>query len=1544
MQDQPQRRPISEIDQENLKEENLTITRNQDESYKDEQDDCLRVQDSLDSNQIHHKSLKNDLLGKSRLPIISSSSSSSKIPSPKITIKNNSLNKSTNSIRSSKSKPHSNANQSIKAKSSAPSLRDLKNHSRLSPQPNKNSISKSIPLSSSSTLSSRKSLSSLKSPKQNPRPSFKNDSSINLTQPIIIYSTRTNKPSQAPSKSSNKTSTQTLSKPLNEPNKKKPTSSMINSSKNDLSIKHVIKSKDLTPHYFKQSENDLQVSTDLIRNRTDNTYESINLEIDDYSKLLEESIDLEITQETLDWSESKLSVDVNTMEEAVFTMTHCSEPFQQPNTLEINDLKTLGDSKISTSHDFKPPDESINLESPKWPIEALPDVLRPSEEPRNLSDECLDVTRETTPLAIGLSEPSQELIHLKSDCSELSPQEISSMVGALGISLESIVLKANFPEAPSKSIASISDCSIMSQEPTVSTTGCSEIPQEPSALITSCSKSSLESTVLTANFSEVPPKSIASISDCSIMSQEPTASTTGCSEISQEPNALITSCFKSSQESLVLTADFSEVPQPSIASIFDCSIMSQEPTVSTTRSSKVQYSPKTSLKSSIDSNTNFSKTTPQSITGSPTLMTKHVEEPEKVPIKISMTSSTNSKSNHSVEGEKSPIKSSIKMPPSLITRHVNQPGKSPLKASLKRQPISTIKQVGHPQKSPIKSTIKTSPSPITKHHARTPNSFLKAPIKRLPTSSSNHAEQPEQPPKTSNKSSKSLKEMIAQAKQNRLKPSQIGNSLTTSLPRTEQSAELALSPQPFQESWGFQSIENLIEKAHRTGKLNLSTRMMTKVPSQVYSKLISPSSIFHPSNQATGSSTSNLTSTIDLARFHHDLGDATEVPWYERIDLVHLNLSLNELNHLDDPIGGFEALMTCDLHHNQLTSLPASFGLLINLTVLNLSSNQLNTFPIPLLSLVHLKELNLSNNALDQLWPLDWKITLKKQLAYVGQPPPTRSSAEGDQSLDSVDQLSTNPDSSFGRDEFFDQFPSSPKKSKVGLNQPFSADMNHMNEAISLRSSSDPFPSLKKLLLSQNKFQSGNLFGPNQVRLPKNLAEIDISKNPLRGPIEVTNNLLTFSHLVKLNLSGCELGDIIFLFDEEGDYDQLEEEVENGLFGLLTTLDLSHNGIDSLGPLEEFFKKHCSGRQLNYEGLPKQLEKLIGDNQIGDVKVTVRQNFLRDENRRRREVLRNQESFVEALNRSHYTKTEVDSTLAKAAEILTIGNNQVEEQMVEKSLLAKSNEDSSEIKQADEVFNPMKAIFQQHYKKTTFALDLKSKKLGSLLESADDCGLERVDLLDFSQNLLKRIPVQLIVSLSNTLTTLNLSRNQLNDESLRNQSPPYLPELLELNLSSNSFKESTTLIWIDQMIGNKIQILDLRYNQFESDEGIYSILKPDEALEKKRKIKKIFLDDNRISRLEDLKRFAAETRSETDKPKGVNINIIEQNDQIQWLDELGLSNNCIDKLPTILGYLKVERLWVNGNSFRIPLRKIYEINFTENSGKLLKWLQERDNN
>ncbi|GAA6016748.1 hypothetical protein JCM10207_003239 [Rhodosporidiobolus poonsookiae] len=369
--------------------------------------------------------------------------------------------------------------------------------------------------------------------------------------------------------------------------------------------------------------------------------------------------------------------------------------------------------------------------------------------------------------------------------------------------------------------------------------------------------------------------------------------------------------------------------------------------------------------------------------------------------------------------------------------------------------------------------------------------------------------------------------------------------------------------------WAVKGEDKLIEDAKKSGRLNLASRSLTSVPSAVYASLLPRTSDYHPLNRQPRSAfRRDPQPDLTIASIADDEAGTGPTTWYEQQELKTLNLSSNEIERLDDEVGGFEELETLDLHNNNLPTVPSSLAYLVHLTALNLAGNRLSTFPLQLLNLRHLRDLNLSANALTALWPSDWKAALTDVLKPPGASP------------------SATPDSPETAASWWDSFPSSPfhraNRAPDGLAHP--------------AQSRAPFPLLTTLSVAENPLGRETFTGEGWA-LPPRLTSVDLSDCGLTEAAVPPQVFGALRNLVSLDLSRNDLGDALFAADlfppSPPSSSAADAAAAPGrLFPLLRHLDLSLNPLDSLASLETFLTSHVR-RPITYAGLPKPVQNLI---------------------------------------------------------------------------------------------------------------------------------------------------------------------------------------------------------------------------------------------------------------------------------------------------------------------------------------------------------------
>ncbi|KAM5539221.1 hypothetical protein V8D89_007094 [Ganoderma adspersum] len=277
------------------------------------------------------------------------------------------------------------------------------------------------------------------------------------------------------------------------------------------------------------------------------------------------------------------------------------------------------------------------------------------------------------------------------------------------------------------------------------------------------------------------------------------------------------------------------------------------------------------------------------------------------------------------------------------------------------------------QSTPSTPTIRAPVTPLAKPRAKTPvaapsptlrtQPSLKSLKARSPTKSPAKRPQPlpadeDVPP--SPKPQLSLREQIA------LKRAEAKKAIVKASPvKAEFEGLEEASPHTFNQpavhdvDLGRWSVKETIERGRSSGVVNLSSRDLPCLPSALFEihlgitpKPLKSVPVEPPITTATLGTSSRK----------------QEAPsWYDAQDLETLKAWSNEILEIQPEISMFGSLKTIDLHNNKLASLPDSFADLMSLAHLDLSHNQLTSLPTNLWALPHLTTLDLSHNSLTAL-------------------------------------------------------------------------------------------------------------------------------------------------------------------------------------------------------------------------------------------------------------------------------------------------------------------------------------------------------------------------------------------------------------------------------------------------------------------------------------------------------------------------------------------------------------------------------------------------
>ncbi|KAF9475834.1 L domain-like protein [Pholiota conissans] len=258
------------------------------------------------------------------------------------------------------------------------------------------------------------------------------------------------------------------------------------------------------------------------------------------------------------------------------------------------------------------------------------------------------------------------------------------------------------------------------------------------------------------------------------------------------------------------------------------------------------------------------------------------------------------------------------------------------------------------------------------------------------------------------------------------------------------------------------SIRETIEQARNTGSLNIATRSLPCLPSALFEIHLglTPDALKSVPNEPV-----LPPSEPKLLR----RGGQNKPAWFEAQDLTVLKAWNNDIQEVQHEISLFGSLKTIDLHKNKLTSLPSTFADLTSLTVLDLSHNALSSLPEKLFALPELTTLNLSYNLLTAL-PFGAPFVNQNGRAKASQ------------------------------------------QSSGGF---FTPVVSH---------SSTPLPRLINLDASQNKIHAQDI----DSSFPVSLVKIDLSGNPLGLSQGLLRSLSSLKKLKEIKFEKCEIGDDSF--------------------------------------------------------------------------------------------------------------------------------------------------------------------------------------------------------------------------------------------------------------------------------------------------------------------------------------------------------------------------------------------------------------------------------
>lgn len=602
--------------------------------------------------------------------------------------------------------------------------------------------------------------------------------------------------------------------------------------------------------------------------------------------------------------------------------------------------------------------------------------------------------------------------------------------------------------------------------------------------------------------------------------------------------------------------------------------------------------------------------------------------------------------------------------------------------------------------------------------------------------------------------------------------------------------------------------------------------------------------------------------------------------WYEQIDLTTLKLWDNEIVELQPELSLFGSLKIVDLHKNKLRRLPDSLADLVFLTHLDLSENELEELPRNLASMPNLHTLNLAHNKLSTI-PL--KVVPS--------------------------------DDSQSRGQGF--FSATIERAKVTM------------------------PALRILNISHNQIRTESLILSS---LPQELADFDISNNELGAVGPLFKALLALPGIQSLRFSACGLTDAAFppsvapppslsvldLGENEGlTEDAIRRSIKTKDVHIAPTNSNVRGALNVIhgkpGPVKESWEIEAENRaRLRKSSTTPDSIFSIGSSEVPKVKSP-------------RQIV------IKPLSPS--TEEPVKETWELEAEqgLSTEGGRRRARVLAAAATRDTPSPPVSEV--ASLSLNGGVVSLVQFYDGPHATLTLPKSQPQPRTHNRSFSVVATVNSASASELAvpLPTLPLPTILSQSfaNSIKVLILSSRRMEISFVLPSSGlgiPVLPHLEELCLDNCNLPSEVP---VSQENGQSVNIkepllemiaalfpslstLDLSYNLLTSLSGVGALLTPDP--DKKRKgLSTLRLRGNKLSSLEPLAELGQAWRG------GSGIAGFRG-------EEIDLRDNEIGRLPPLLGLLPLDVLLVEGNTFRVPARRIWE---KEGSKGLLKWLADR---
>ncbi|KAI0326476.1 L domain-like protein, partial [Cubamyces sp. BRFM 1775] len=848
-------------------------------------------------------------------------------------------------------------------------------------------------------------------------------------------------------------------------------------------------------------------------------------------------------------------------------------------------------------------------------------------------------------------------------------------------------------------------------------------------------------------------------------------------------------------------------------------------------------------------------------------------------------------------------------------------------------PSPTPRAVPTPLAKPRIRTQSAAPTPSPRQQTLRSQPSLKnvRPATRSPTKSPARRPQPlpaEEDIPPSPKPQLSIREQIAlkraEAKKAATKTSPAGSISGEFAGLENASPDTFNQPPPVDVDLGRWSIKETIERARSSGAINLSSRDLPCLPSALFEihlgiKPEPLKSVPVEPPITTASSTDGLAT--------RKKGSQNAPSWYEAQDLEILKAWSNEILELQPEISMFGSLKTVDLHNNKLTALPDSFADLTALTVVDLSHNQLTSLPTNFWALPNLTTLNLSHNALT---------ALPFSSPFVSQ--------------------GSNP---LGRthDPRGDWF------------------------AVSITRATEPLPRLTVLEVSHNRLSAASIDhsidGPG---LPALLTKVDLSENPLGKSDSLFRALGRLQRLKEINMERADVGDESFPVN-------VFASSSGSLFPSLKILDLEETHV-TRPAIEATFTPDVLKQTVQFDITNQEppegiLRVIVGKRVIKEAWEIEAER--RTKLRRHAAATSGGSSASTSISSAAKTDANKEQWEIEAEQgLLSEGAKRRARALAAANALGEPARPSALAVSAPKTPSPTTSpspsltpatvasalANPQYYSASTQTLTLPPSTPPSKAAHARSFSLASPawnkatpatgGMSDLALAIpTPTLPLSAIVAqpFAATLKVLTLA-NRRNDPSFSLPASPgaFLPCLEELSLENcnladvvpvahvgeggDDFAPRTTepLLPLLARLFPSVRTLDLSYNALTSaaltkDALSALILASDapssgdseSAVGVKKGLRQLSLRGNRLNELDGFQQIADRFRGNRDVP--------------EWkLEELDLRDNEIGKLPPELGMLPLDVFLVDGNTFRVPPRRVWE---REGTKGLLSWLRGR---